>query len=452
MTFIKYLLIALFIALPLNGFASLQQNSKLPEKRPWGAGLAAYQAAGKDKNANDFPALTQTAELTLTEALTLALARNSELAAFSWKIKARQGVVQQEKLMPNPEIGVVVENILGEDESHGVQAADTTLQLNQLIELGGKRASRQQIANLERDLAGWDYETTRLNIIANTSKAFFVLLRGQERQQLGRENLELAEEVLNTVKLRVQAGKASPLEESRAQVMVSKNHITLNKYNRELAAARYQLSSLWEADEPHFKKIVGGREKISEPPTLASINERLLQNPEIARQQTELDLQNARLNLAKAAGVPDMTIGGGIKRHEDNDNYTFLVGVSMTLPIFDRNQGGISTAQAEVTVRESAHRNVDIKLKTALKQSHEEFQAAYTEVNSLQNQILPVAEKTFESINYGYRQGQFEFLDVLDAQRTLIELRQQLIGSLQEYHNQRINIERLISQEINQSK
>ncbi len=448
MTFIKYFLIALFISLPFNGFAGLQQSSDLPEKRPWGSGMTAYQAVDKDKNGDSFPTLTHTAELTLAQALTLALIRNPKLAAFSWEIRARKEMTQQAKLRPNPEIGIVVENILGEDESRGVQAADTTLQLSQLIELGGKRASRQLIANLERDLAGWDYETTRLDIIAKTSKAFFALLTTQERLQLGRENLKLAQEVFNTVKLRVEAGKASPLEESRAQVMVNKSRIALDKNKRELAASRYQLSSTWGASQPHFTKIADNRDKINEPQSLTSINKWLAQNPEISRQRTEIDLQKARLSLAKATGIPDMTVGGGIKRHEDNDNYTFLFGVSMALPVFDRNQGGIRAAQADVAVRESQHRNVEIELKTALSQSHEALQAAYSEVNSLQKQILPIAKETFESINYGYRQGQFEFLDVLDAQRTLIELKEQLINSLQEYHNQRINIEHLISQEL----
>ena len=448
MTSSKYLMIVLFILLPLNGFAGLQQNSDLPEKRPWESGITAYQAVGKDKNGDYFPALIQTSELSLTRALTLALVRNPELAAFSWETRARQEMVQQAKLLPNPVIGVVVENILGDGESRGVQAADTTLQLSQLIELGGKRVSRQQIASLERDLAGWDYETTRLDIIAATNKAFFALLTAQERLQLGRENLELAEKVFSTAKLRVEAGKASPLEESRALVMVNKSRIALNKIKRKLATARYQLSSTWGAHQPHFTKVVGDREEIREPQTLTSIEKWLGQNPEIARQQTEIDLQNARLNSAKAAGTPDMTVGGGIKRHESNDNYTFLFGVSMALPVFDRNQGGIRAALADVSVKESQQQSVKLELETALSQSHEAFQAAYAEVNSLQKQILPIAKKTFESINYGYRQGQFKFLDVLDAQRTLIELKEQLINTIQEYHNQRINIERLISQEL----
>ena len=448
MTFFKYILVALFISLPLNGSAGLQEGSDLPEKRPWGAELPAYQASYEDKNADGFPEVIQTAELTLSRALALALAQNPELAAFSWEIKARQGMVHQAKLRPNPELGVVVENILGEDENRSFKSADTTLQLNQLFELGGKRASRHQIANLERDLAGWNYETTRLDILEATNKAFFELLSAQERMQLGRENLQLAEEVFNTVNIRVQAGKASPLEESRAQMVVSKNRIALNKHTRTLAAVRHHLSSTWGATKPHFAKVVGSFAKISEPLTLASIDGRLSQNPEIARQQTEIDLQNARLTLAKATGVPDMTLGGGIKRHEDNDDYTFLFGVSIALPVFDRNQGGISAAKAELAAQKSENRTIEIRLKTALSQSYEDFQAAYAEVNSLQSRILPVAENTFEAINYGYQQGQFEFLEVLDAQRTLIDLREQLIDSLMDYHDKRIGIERLIAQEI----
>ena len=450
MTIFKYFLVGLFISLPFNGFA--EPGSGLPEKRPWGANLPAYQASGEDKNAAGFPALTQTTELTLSRALTLALAQNPELAAFSWEIKAHQGVVRQTKLLPNPELELGIENILGEDESRSFKSAETTLRLSQLIELGGKRASRLQIANFERDLAGWGYETTRLDILEATNKAFFELLSTQERMQLGQENLQLAEEVLNTVNIRIQAGKVSPLEGSRAQMVVSKNRIALDKQARALAAARHHLSSTWGATKPHFAKAIGSFEKISEPPSLTNIDLRLTQSPEIARQQIEIDLQNARLSLAKATGIPDMTVGGGIKRHEDNDDYTFLFGISMALPVFDRNQGGISTAKAEVATRKSENRTMEIKLKTALSQNYEEFQAAYAEAGSLQDRILPVAMETFEAINYGYRKGQFEFLEVLDTQRTLIELREQLIDSFQRYHEQRISIERLIAQEIAQIK
>ena len=450
MTIFKYLLVALFISLPFNGFA--EPGTGLPEKRPWGASLPTYQASGDDKNADEFPALTQTAELTLSQALTLALARNPEMAAFSWEIKAHQGVVQQAKLLPNPEIELGIENILGEDETRSFKSAESSMRLSQLIELGGKRARRLQIASLERDLAGWDYETTRLDILAAANKAFFELLTAQERMQLGQENLALAEEVFNTVNIRVQTGKASPLEKSRAQIVVSKNRIALNNHARTLKAALHNLASTWGATKPHFAKAVGNFEKTGMPPSLASIGLRLTQNPEIARQRTEIELQNMRLSMAKALAVPDINVGAGVKRHEDIDDFTFLFGFSMALPVFDRNQGGISAAKAEVSTQKSKNQAIVIAIKTDLSQNYEDFQAASAEVNSLQEQILPVAKETFEAINWGYQQGQFEFLDVLDAQRTLIELREQLVDSLQRYHDRRISIERLIAQEIDRIK
>ncbi|MCD6535088.1 MAG: TolC family protein, partial [Deltaproteobacteria bacterium] len=361
-------------------------------------------------------------------------------------------VVRQVKLLPNPEIELGTENILGKDETGSFKSAESSMRLSQLIELGGKRARRLQIANLVRDLAGWDYETTRLDILEAANKAFFELLTAQERMQLGQENLALAEEVFNTVNIRVQAGKASPLEKNRAQIVVSKNRIALNNHVRTLKAALHNLASTWGATKPHFAKAVGNFEKTGMPPSLASIGLRLTQNPEIARQLTEIELQNTRLSMAKALAVPDINVGAGVKRHEDIDDFTFLFGFSMALPVFDRNQGGISAAKAEVSTQKSKNQAIVIAIKTDLSQNYEDFQAASAEVNSLQEQILPVAKETFEAINWGYQQGQFEFLDVLDAQRTLIELREQLVDSLQRYHDRRISIERLIAQEIDRIK
>ena len=440
------IVVVLSILLPFNGFAD--PGSGLPERRPLGADLPINMRAVVAENSTEFPTLNPCAELTLEQALSLALSRNHELSAFSWEFEAHQGMLQQAGVLPNPELGLEVENILGEDENRSFKSAETTLQLSQLFELGGKRVSRYEIAKLERDLAGWDYETTRLNIITSVNDAFFELLSVQEQVQLGKENLQLAEDVLSTVDFRVEAGKASPLERRRAQMVVSKNRIALGSYTRKLTASRKHLASTWGADNPHFIKITGDFVRVNEPPAWETIIERLNQNPEIARQKTEINLQNARLDLAQATGVPDMVVGGGIKRHEDNNNYTFLFGVSMALPVFDRNKGGISAAKSKIISKRSENQAAELKLKTALSLSYEELQAAFVEVNSLQNMILPEAEETFAAINFGYRHGQFEFLEVLDAQRTLIELREQLIDSMQSYHDRRINLEHLIAQEI----
>jgi cobalt-zinc-cadmium efflux system outer membrane protein len=98
----------------------------------------------------------------LRQALALALLQNPELRAFAWDVRAAEARTLQAGLRPNPELGLEVENIAGTGVLQGGQSAETTLRLNQVIELGGKRARRLQVAAVERDLAAWDYEATLL--------------------------------------------------------------------------------------------------------------------------------------------------------------------------------------------------------------------------------------------------------------------------------------------------
>ena len=101
------------------------------------------------------------------------------------------------------------------DEAH------TTVQLGQLVELGGKRSKRKRAAALDQDLAGWDYEIGRIQVFTETSKAFVDVLVAQKRTELNEEFVRLAEQVLDAVAERVRAGKVSPIEEVKARVALS---------------------------------------------------------------------------------------------------------------------------------------------------------------------------------------------------------------------------------------
>ncbi len=449
MTITKSTILTLFISLfacGVTGAADGGQNR--PERTQLRAELPAATINLKQTDNQAIPTPAPVDELTLHEALLLTLSQNPELKTFSWQIEARQGEAQQAQVLPNPELGIEVENILGEDDRRGFKAAETTLELSQLIELGGKRQQRIQIANLKQELADWDLDEARLATIATSSQTFFACLSAQSRVQLTRENLQLSEKVFKTVQLRVQAGKASPITENRAQMTVRQNQITLKKEQRKLTAAQRRLAAGWGADQPHFNKTAGKLENISPPPAWPILLKQLEQNPEIARQNTEFELQESQLNLAEAYGVPDMTLGGGIKRYEESEDYTFLLGVSFSLPVFDRNSGAIRSAQAETSISRGKGVSTATRLKTSLRENYELLMAAYEEADSLQNLILPTAEANFSAADYGYRQGQFKFIEVLIAQKTLFEIREQLIASLSEFHTHRLNIEQLTGQKL----
>jgi cobalt-zinc-cadmium efflux system outer membrane protein len=199
-----------------------------------------FASAVPDRNLR-FPDVLQPEEkgdLTLRDAALLALQRNPELASFAKEMRALEGATLQAGLLRNPELSVNVENIgniqplQGDINSQKAVAQEvvqqiTTIRISQLIELGGKRAARVNAALLGEELAGKDYETRRVELMARIANTFTEVLAGQERVRLAEDNLQLAQRVVSTTGKRVQAGKVPPIEETRAGVTLSTTRIEL---------------------------------------------------------------------------------------------------------------------------------------------------------------------------------------------------------------------------------
>lgn len=175
-----------------------------------------------------------------SDALSLVLLHNPELAAFSIEVRAAEAKFLQAGLRPNPELDVEVENVASSGAFRRFDEAETTIQLGQSIDLAGKRRKRARVASLERDLAGWDYKAKRADVLAETRKTFVEVLSAQESLALTQELLRLAERTFETVSARVQAGKVSPIEETKAGVALANSRIEHARARRNLEAVRWR--------------------------------------------------------------------------------------------------------------------------------------------------------------------------------------------------------------------
>ena len=138
-------------------------------------------------------------QLTMVSAMALALKKNPSLSGFSAEIRARDAAALQAGLLPNPELGVEVENFGGKDALEGFDGAETTIAFSQLVELGGKRGNRRMVATLDKTLAEWDYQSKKLDVLAATAKAFVEVLIAQEQVALNGDLLKLAEQTTTAV-------------------------------------------------------------------------------------------------------------------------------------------------------------------------------------------------------------------------------------------------------------
>lgn len=451
---ILFFVFGLFVISVCSCAAQPLADAPLPEPRPLGRDLNAYQAPlDPEKTPTDMiEAMDATGVITLRQALALALVRNPELAAFSWEVRAKEAAIIQAGLLPNPELGFQLEEFAGTGERRGIDAAQSTLQIGQVFLLGGKRDRRGRLAASERDLAGWDYEAKRLDVFTEVMQAFVDVLAAQEQVSLSKELVGVARSVLESAAERVKAGKVSPLEETKASVELTNARIAREKAQRALDAARKRLSNLWGQTAVTFARADGSLDEIAPIPALDRIERLIAQNPDVARWVKEMEQRSAALELEKAKAIPDVTVSAGWQRFNENGENAAIIGISIPLPLFDRNQGAILEAKRKRAKARQESRAAELKAHTGLADSYQSLASSFMSATELRDQVLPAAQLAFSTAQEGYREGKFAFLEVLDAERTLFETRGKYIEALAGFHKARAEVERLIGERLDALK
>lgn len=293
-------------------------------------------------------------------------------------------------------------------------------------------------------LAGSDLEVARLDVIAATTGAYYRVLAAQERKGLADELLDLAERFASTVQARVDAGKVSPVEATRASIEVSQTRIQRARAVRDLEAARVRLAASWGSSAAAFDEVVGVLPEPCQPPSLEELRRLLMQAPDVERLEIEIQRQLEVQELERSFRLPDLTVSVGPRRFEESGRSAWVAGVSLPLPIFDRNQGSRRAAEFETErVRRDAE-SIRITLEAEVAVVLERLCAAAQEANTMGDEVVPAAQAAFAATEIGYSEGKFGFLDVLDAQRALFEARSLLLASSEEYALTRTELERIV--------
>jgi outer membrane protein, heavy metal efflux system len=396
----------------------------------------------------DQPVIQPTGNLSLRQAIVLTLKHNPELATYAWTIRSKEIDQIEAGLLPNPEAAFEVENFVGSGDLSGFRSAETTIALSQLIELGDKRMKRRQLASTDRDLARWDYEVKRVDLLSQTAIAYADVLGDQEKLTITKEINDLAGEIYQTVKKRVEAGKVSPLEEIKARVEYSKSQLSLINAERQLAISKQNLVTGWGGTDVTFNRVEGDFYNIPSIPQLASIVNKINNNPDLARWVTEVSRHRNAITLARADTIPDISVSAGVRHINETDDVAAVASISIPLYLFDKKQTGVQRTEVGLNQASKQREVTETRLRSALLIAYQRLNILHHEVTTLNDEILPSAEEAFDAATKIYRLGKLDLLSLLDAQRTYFETRQQYINSVKEYHRIVIAIERLIGSSL----
>jgi cobalt-zinc-cadmium efflux system outer membrane protein len=374
--------------------------------------------------------------LSLDAALQTAFANNPDLAAAQWEIDIASGGRQQAGLIPNP-----VASWDAEDTRRDTRT--TTLKLSQTLELGGKRGARIELATRGQDVAALTLEQRRNDLRAEVIDRYYGALRAQERLDLAQRSLALAERGLVVANGRVSAGKASPVEATRAQVQLSEIRLELNRAQMGVSDAYRRLAASTGSAAPDFEAVATQNAAPASLPSAAHLLARLEQTAELRLAELQILQNEASVGLEKAQRIPDLDVSIGSQYDASVRERVNVVGVSMPIPLFNRNQGNVLAATRRADQARDLRNAAELRLRTETRQALDLWQTANTEVRAFNQQILPAAQSAVDSATRGFEMGKFNFLDVLDAQRTLIAARTQYLTATAQATDAWVRIERI---------
>lgn len=363
--------------------------------------------------------------------------RSPVLKAASLAQAAAQGGLRQSEAYANPELSVTVEDTRPATRT-------TTVLLSQPLELGGQRAARQAAAQAAVAVQTAAAESRRHELRAQTLLAYHAVQVAQERLRLSQDTLQAAERAAQAAGLRVSAGRIPPLEGSRARVAASTARLAQDQAQALWLQRWRELGALWGADAATVPARVQPLPLPTEPPSLSQLQDRLQTAPTLleGRQGVEQLRAQARLEHTRSWGIPALSMG--IKRDASQPGHQWVLGVSLPLPLLDRNQGQFTQAQHLADQAEALLEARRTELWTTLVNTQEQLRTRLKELDVLNSEVLPLAESAYQAASLGFEKGKFSFLEVLDAQRTLSDVREQVLAARLQAAQASAELERLV--------
>ncbi|MBA3049910.1 MAG: TolC family protein [Alphaproteobacteria bacterium] len=359
--------------------------------------------------------------ITLAEALARAAATSPTLAAAEADVAAAEGRARQSGFRPNPELGVEVENFAGTGAFSGLRDAETTVSVGQRLELGGKRPARQRAAEAQVVAARLRLSVARADLLKDVRDAYAEAFADSRRVELAREQFLRAENLQTIATELVDAGREPPLRALRARTAAFEAVARVRAAEAEYGQAQRALAALW-----------GGADDLPEP--VAPMDEAV---PAVVVDPAEaLDVRLAEAEVASSVAVvarertlsrPDVTVSVGARQFRGSDDTALVVGASLPIGIFDRNQGNIAAANAE---RMGAEARRNAALAQAIRRTRDAqaaLRTAEARLIFLETRAEPEAIEAVRIAREGFSAGRFTLLDVLDAEEALNTVQSELI-------------------------
>lgn len=376
--------------------------------------------------------------LSLAEALSRSAASDPAQAGAQARARAGEAGVRQADVRPNPTLGLTVENLPTIGGGGIADRTEATLTYEQRLERGGDRPARVSLARAEGRVVQAEAVVRRLDRLEVVQRAWAEVLAAQAELEIAAERLQLAERFQAEVQRRVDMARDPLFAGARAEAELAQAQIDFDQAEIQARLTRAILSRFWSGvsdfslDPADFVDTSASREVAGE-----------VAEADLIVFTAQREIADARVRVEQARATPDATVSVGVRSLWDDGAVGLVVGGSIPLGRYDRNQGAIDRARAEGLAAESDLAVARQEREREIARLQVQLASRALEARRIQEETLPQAERAVALVREGFNRGGFTYNDVISAQRALLETRARRVAVLKQFHIDRARLDRL---------
>ncbi|ODU22922.1 MAG: transporter [Sphingomonas sp. SCN 67-18] len=405
------------------------------------AALLAAAACAGIAQAQTPPSTTANAPLRLDDALALAGVASPALEAARADVRAAGAARVTAGLRPNPQLTLDAENIAGSGPYRALDGLETTAALALPVELGGKRSARLDLADAQGRRMAIQAAIAEADLKLAVIAAYAEAAAAEHRLGAAQAQARIAADALRAAQVRVQAGRASPIEVQRAEVSRANADAAAEQTERLVTLSRFNLSKLIGRplaeglDGAWFRRVRPGQGPLRPADSAGTLA--------LAAAEADVAMADAGVRLARSQRVPDLTLSAGARHFRETGDTAALLGLSIPIPLFNGGRSALAQAASERQGAEARRRMAGIDADRAIARAEADLANAATSAATASGPALAAAEETARIARIGYREGKFGQLELLDAERTLADTQIAAIDALLSFHIATAQLERL---------
>ena len=377
------------------------------------------QPTPKPGVAESNPAITS-APLQVDDLVRLAVGGNPRIGRATFAIDAARGRYAQAGLYPNPTLAITADELGDRTGPGGIISIP---QISQEIVTARKLTLSQAVAAREVDQSTLSLLRERYAVIGSVRAAFYDVYALERRVSVLDELAKLAADAVANAQILLENKQIARLDLVQLEVELARFRSQAEAARREVPGARKRLAAIVGDPRLVVGTVAGPFEVVPKYDADRTLETVLATNPEVRSARVAVDRAKSALRRAEVDWIPNLTLSTAYVRQNQNRSDDFNLGVSAPIPVWNRNQGNIRAAKAEVGMAALDVGRVENELAERVAIALRTYSAALKLAEQYRDAILPKAEETYRLSREAFKGLQFEYLRVIQAQRTVAEAR-----------------------------